>query len=78
MLGNSLVVIVATTEVTEIVSVVSTVFVRISVDDEVATAVIVWETSKVLRLYFVIVVSLYLVTYAVDVGLVTVDHVVVG
>ena len=71
-------VIVATTEVTEIVSVVSTVFVRISVDDEVATAVIVWETSKVLRLYFVIVVSLYLVTYAVDVGLVTVDHVVVG
>jgi hypothetical protein len=73
-----LIVVVATTEVTETVSVVPTVVVKSPVDTAVATTVVVRTKSKVLELYLVSVVSLYRVTYAVEVGLVIVDHVVVG
>jgi hypothetical protein len=69
---------VATTDVAGIVSVMPTVVVETSVNTVVAIFVAVWRTSTVFVLYLVSVVNLNRVTYAVAVGFVTVDHVLVG
>lgn len=63
---------------TEYVSVVLMVVVEESVETAASTAVVVWITSEVFGSYLVTVKSLYWVTDTVAVGLVTVDHVVVG
>lgn len=55
-----------------------TMVVKEAVETTAATAVVVWRTSKIFESYLISVVSLYCVTNAVEVGLVTVDHVVVG
>lgn len=52
--------------------------VEVLVENAAVTVVVVWGMFEVLVSNLTTVVSLYCVTYAVEVGLVIVDHVVVG